>query len=284
MTPPLLDDSADPGSPHYATPTLMRAARGAYARAMRARLHAIGAADLPRNGAVLLASIDGGGALSGDLAEALGVTKQAVSQLVDILVRRDYIERRADADDRRRVSLRLTDRGRQVLEAVAEGVDTVDAQLLERVSPQQVEAMRLALVALAEIKVESPVPGTGTARPRRQLRAWSPIFAVRDLHAALEHYAMLGFEVVAHDGGDDYGFAERDGLTLHLAADPGHDRARAAAAYLYLRDADALYAQWSRPGIGGRTLPVEPTPYGLREGSHIDPDGNCIRFGSPIEA
>jgi hypothetical protein len=26
-----------------------------------------------------------------------------------------------------------------------------------------------------------------------------------------------------------------------------------------------------------------PTPYGMREGSHVDPDGNLIRFGSPME-
>jgi hypothetical protein len=37
------------------------------------------------------------------------------------------------------------------------------------------------------------------------------------------------------------------------------------------------------PGIAGHTHPVEPTPYRLREGSHLDPDGNLIRFGSPIE-
>jgi hypothetical protein len=50
-----------------------------------------------------------------------------------------------------------------------------------------------------------------------------------------------------------------------------------------VRDADALYAEWTRPGIGGQTRPLGPMPYRLREGSHIDPDGNVIRFGSPME-
>jgi hypothetical protein len=45
----------------------------------------------------------------------------------------------------------------------------------------------------------------------------------------------------------------------------------------------ALYEEWSRPGIAGHTHPVGPTPYKRREGSHVDPDGNVIRFGSPIE-
>ncbi len=71
---------------------------------------------------------------------------------------------------------------------------------------------------------------------------------------------------------------------LHLAAGPGHDPAHAGSAYVYVRDADALYEEWSRAGIGGRTLPVGPTDYQLREGSHVDPDGNLIRFGSPMAA
>ena len=50
-----------------------------------------------------------------------------------------------------------------------------------------------------------------------------------------------------------------------------------------MRDADALYEEWTKPGVGGLTRPVGPTPYGLREGSHVDPDGNLIRFGSPDE-
>jgi len=104
---------------------------------------------------------------------------------------------------------------------------------------------------------------------------------VRNLAAALAHYSALGFDTFAYDGGADYGFANREGLSLHLATDP--DPGRHASAYLYVRDADALYEQWSRPGIGGRTRPAGPTPYKLREGSHTDPDGNLIRFGSPVD-
>jgi hypothetical protein len=101
--------------------------------------------------------------------------------------------------------------------------------------------------------------------------------------AALAHYAALGFGIHPYAGEDDYGFADRDGTGLHLAGDPGHDPAHShASAYLDVRDADALYAEWNRPGVGGRTLPAGPTPYGLREGAHIDPDGNLIRFGSTM--
>jgi DNA-binding MarR family transcriptional regulator len=266
-----------------ATPTLMRAARGAYAQSIRAQLQAIGGDDLPRNGSILLAGIAATGAPRQDLPARLGVTKQAVSQVIDILASRGYLERNPDPGDRRRITLRLTARGQEVVEAVVRGTEAVDARLLEQVPAEQVDAMRSALLALAGMKTAAAATGAGKRRPRPQLRQFRPIFPVRDVTAALAHYAALGFDAFPYAGGDDYGFAERDGTGLHLAGDPGHDPGHShASAYLYVRDADALYAEWTGPGIGGRTRPVVPTPYQLREGAHIDPDGNLIRFGSPV--
>jgi DNA-binding MarR family transcriptional regulator/catechol 2,3-dioxygenase-like lactoylglutathione lyase family enzyme len=261
----------------YSTPTLMRAARGAYAQSIRARLHAIGVDDLPRNGVFVLAGIDPAGGPGHDLPTGLGVSKQAVSQVIDVLVNRGYLTRNPDPGDRRRISLELTGRGQEVVDAALHGVGDVDQRLLERVSADQVEAMRVVLATLAEIKVSGQQTGAGLRRPGRQFRQFSPIFPVSDLAAALDHYAALGFTTQAYDA--HYGFADRDGTSLHLAAHPGHQHP--AAAYLYVRDADALYTEWSRPGIGGETRPAGPTEYGLREGSHTDPDGNLIRFGSP---
>jgi DNA-binding MarR family transcriptional regulator len=273
----------DPGPIEFATPTLMRAARGAYAQSIRAQLHASGVDDLPRNGAFLLAGIDTTGRPWQDLPSELGVTKQAVSQIIDTLVNRGYLNRSPDPGDRRRITLELTERGQEVVGAVLRGVAAVDLQLQERVPAEQVDAMRSALFALAGIKNASITTGAGRRRPARQFCRFSPIFPVRDLAAALAHYSALGFGTSACAGGSEYGFADRDGTGLHLAADPGHDPARhAASAYLYVRDADALYEEWSQPGIGGHTHPVGPTPYRLREGSHTDPDGNLIRFGSPM--
>ncbi|MGH9018491.1 MAG: bleomycin resistance protein, partial [Acidimicrobiales bacterium] len=109
------------------------------------------------------------------------------------------------------------------------------------------------------------------------------VFPVRDLAPALAHYATLGFTTFAHDGGSDYGFANRQGIGIHLDAHADHDPSGGVVTYLYVADADALYGEWSRPGIAGTTRPVGPTSYKMREGSHTDPDGNLIRFGSPIE-
>jgi len=265
----------------YSTPTLMRAARGVYAQSIRARLHAIGVDDLPRNGVFVLAGIEPTGGPRQDLPAGLGVSKQAVSQVIDVLVNRGYLTRGPDPGDRRRISLELTGRGQEVVDAALRGVEDVDQRLLERVSADQVEAMRVVLATLAEIKVSGLETGTGLRR-LRQFRQFSPIFPVRDLAAALAHYTALGFETLAYADAADYGFANRDGTGLHLAAHPDHGHQHSAETYLYVRDADALYAEWARPGIGGETRPVGLMEYRLREGSHIDPDGNLIRFGSPV--
>jgi predicted enzyme related to lactoylglutathione lyase len=114
----------------------------------------------------------------------------------------------------------------------------------------------------------------------------SPIFPVADLEAALAHYAQLGFDV--HVAGElvedaDYGFASRDGLSLHLTARADYyPNARVSVAYVHVADADALAAEWDRPGIGGETNPPIDTPWRMREGTHFDPDGNLLRFGSPV--
>jgi DNA-binding MarR family transcriptional regulator len=272
-------DSADLNE--FATPTLMRSARGAYAQSIRAQLHAIGIDDLPRNGAFILAGIDPAGGPRQDLPAELGVTKQAVSLVIDVLVNRGYLERHSDPGDRRRVVLELTARGQDVVDATVRGVEVVNRELEARVPHEQIAAMRSALIALTEIKTTGISTGAGRRPPARELRRFSPIFGVRDLAAALVHYATLGFRTFADDGGDQYGFARRDGIGLHLAAVTEHDAACPASAYLYVRDADALYQEWSRPGIAGHTHPPGPTPYRMREGSHVDPDGNLIRFGSP---
>jgi DNA-binding MarR family transcriptional regulator/catechol 2,3-dioxygenase-like lactoylglutathione lyase family enzyme len=281
--------SALPDS-ELATPTLMRAARGAYARAIRAQLHELGVEDLPRNGSFILAGIDATGGPRTDLPAELGVTKQAVSQVIDILVGRGYVTRHPDPSDRRRIVLDLTDSGQEVLHAVVRGVDEVDRELTERTSPEQVAALRAALKALADIKVTSVAAGTGRRRPARQFRRFSPIFGVRDLRAALAHYAALGFATAQYDEGTDYGFADRDGISLHLQSDhlrrdhpdDDHDHPVRGQAYLVVADADALYEEWTRPGIGGQTRRVDAMPWGMREGAHTDPDGNVIRFGSSV--
>jgi hypothetical protein len=110
-----------------------------------------------------------------------------------------------------------------------------------------------------------------------QVRA-SPIFPVTDLRQSLAHYAALGCAVSTHDEG--YGFAARGGVELHLVVvAPGDPRGGPAAAYLHVPDADALAAE--RAAVPGTEAPVD-TDHGFRDGRHTDPDGNLLRFGTPL--
>ena len=109
----------------------------------------------------------------------------------------------------------------------------------------------------------------------------SPIFRTTDLQRALAHYAAIGFLTSRHD--DTYGFAAWAGLELHLAVVPGHDPSRTASAvFLHVPDADAVAALLVAAGMGPSTTMPRDMDHGVREGSHVDPDGNLLRFGSPL--
>jgi hypothetical protein len=113
---------------------------------------------------------------------------------------------------------------------------------------------------------------------RSPLTSVAPVFSTPDLARWLEHYRALGFTVDAY--ADSYGFATRDAVALHVSVDPRHDPATTAGcAYVAVPDADVLAREWAAVP-GGRTLPPVDTDYGTREGAHLDPDGNLLRFGS----
>jgi len=79
------------------------------------------------------------------------------------LVLRGFLSRTPDPDDRRRVNVTLTDRGRAAADAVLAGVLAVDRELAELVGVAGLEQLRAGLVALCDIRdrMESePLPRT----------------------------------------------------------------------------------------------------------------------------
>jgi DNA-binding MarR family transcriptional regulator len=134
------------------TPALLRAAQGSYGLAVRRRLAAAGFDDMPRNAPYVLGGIVNRGVSAGDLIRQLGVSKQAASQLIDTLVLRGYLERQADREDRRRMTLHVTERGRAAAATVLDAVQAIDEELAELISPAGVAGLRTGLVALIEIR------------------------------------------------------------------------------------------------------------------------------------
>lgn len=147
----------------------------------------------------------------------------------------------------------------------------------DRIVELQAVADRDQAIAAAPSPPPSPRP-----RTLARMSSLAAVLPVRDLGAALGHYERLGFAVSAYrDGG--YGYAERDGLQLHFAVVRDLDPATTTSAvYLYVDDADALFAEWRSADVSGQFFAPHDTEYGLREGAHIDRDGNLLRFGSPL--
>lgn len=135
----------------------MRSARGAYARVIQAQLSAAGFEDLPRSGPFVLGGMVNWGATVADMVSGLGVTRQAASQLIDLLVLRGYLTREVNAEDRRRITVALTPRGEAAGQVVIEAIASVDRELETRITPNEFAGLRAGLQALADLNHDPSV-------------------------------------------------------------------------------------------------------------------------------
>jgi hypothetical protein len=124
-----------------------------------------------------------------------------------------------------------------------------------------------------------PWSGLSTVAVMSRQKRIAPIFPVRDLSIALDHYQRLGFTVRTYDKGG-YGFATLDGVEIHLGVLAVGMATAPASAYLFVDDADQLAQAWTV--AGAQVEAPQDTEWGQHEGVIIDPDGNIIRFGSPM--
>ena len=106
---------------------------------------------------------------------------------------------------------------------------------------------------------------------------FAPCFPVRDMRAALAHYAQLGFQVMPWSPGMTWAWARLGAAELHLFVKDDHDPATtAAAADLRIEDADEFAHRLDATSTPGTSGPYD-TYYG-REVVHVDPDNNLLRF------
>ena len=132
-------------------PGLLGAALRTYSAAMAAELDRAGLDDMPRTGYRVIGSLARGSSNLQDIAIGLGMSKQAAGQLVDVLVAREYCLRQADPQDRRRVLLRLSERGQAAARAIRDAIHVVNRSLEGQVSRQDVATARAVLTALADL-------------------------------------------------------------------------------------------------------------------------------------
>ncbi len=135
-----------------AIPSLMREARAVYQDAVRWALEAAGCDDFPRTAVFALAGLDHRApetafSPQADVVASLGLSKQAASQLIDTLVLREYLDRRNDPVDRRRMEIRLTVRGHVAANAIHTAITAIDATIAQLVTADEIHGLRAGLAA-----------------------------------------------------------------------------------------------------------------------------------------
>ena len=134
-----------------AIPALLRHARNTYGSAMRQALEVAGYGDIPKNGLYVVGGLALGEQRDVPLSElirSLRISKQSAGQLVDTLVLRGYLERREDPQDRRRLVVGLTARGRAAATVQATARERIDARLADSIGAAQIAQLRRGLAAL----------------------------------------------------------------------------------------------------------------------------------------
>ncbi len=134
-------------------PVLLRHARNTYGTAMRRALNDAGYDDIPGNGLYVIGglALDRADIPLGQLIREMRLSKQAAGQLVDTLVTRGYIDRSADKDDRRKLTVTLTERGRAAAAAQRTAREKVDADLLAAVGKDDIDRTRRTLAVLCDM-------------------------------------------------------------------------------------------------------------------------------------
>lgn len=116
--------------------------------------------------------------------------------------------------------------------------------------------------------------------PSPVMRKALPELPFDDVAAAVAYYRdVLGFRINYQQ--HDLGVMDRDRITVLLIARTERHKG-IGSAYIYVEDADALYAELRARGAGIQGEPVSH-PWGLRDFHVLDIEGNWITFGQPFE-
>jgi DNA-binding MarR family transcriptional regulator len=92
------------------------------------------------------------------LARAMGMTRGGVTKLVDRLIAKGLVVRRAGAEDRRYQALALTREGRALVPALAALADRNDAEFFGHLKPAERAAIEAALQEIARRHAMETVP------------------------------------------------------------------------------------------------------------------------------
>lgn len=110
------------------------------------------------------------------------------------------------------------------------------------------------------------------------------MFPVDNVAETSEHYQKtLGFKVTLFYGNPPYyAVVERDGVEIHLSErEDTSTPLERCAVYIYVDDADALYAEFEAKGVE-MFSPPENQDNGMREFELTDNSGHYLMFGQRL--
>ena len=159
-----LDAGLPPAHDPQALSWLLRGAVRRYAAPVLEALEHGGFGDLPQRGVWAVSALaQSKPGLSGrDLVTRMGISKQAISQLIDSLVTMGYVARLPAPDDRRRTLLQLTARGRGAARIIDETVGAMEAAMADTIGRERLHELHRALRELDE--AETPTAGWRSRR------------------------------------------------------------------------------------------------------------------------
>ena len=112
------------------------------------RIKALGYDELRPVHGMAFQALYGAGATSTELAERLGMTKQASGQIVDHLEEHGYVRREPHPDGGRRRLVVLTDKARHHLAVAGRVLSSLEVELARKLDPEALLSMRRQLARL----------------------------------------------------------------------------------------------------------------------------------------
>ena len=131
-------------------PWQLRRVNQRYRNAITAQLIAAKFEDLPQRGYwALTALADGTADDASQLVSEMGITKQAISKLVDNLVASGYLDRETNPADRRKTVLHLTTKGRKAAAVIEHAVQAIEQEVVAELGAPAVKQLTRMLGQLA---------------------------------------------------------------------------------------------------------------------------------------
>jgi uncharacterized glyoxalase superfamily protein PhnB len=180
--------------------------------------------------------------------------------------------------------------GRSILffetDDVAATYDILAARGAEPTAPEVVNWIKMRMIEIRDPDGNTLWFGADVGgrheRPQRQrmLRKVMPELPLSDVAAGVVHYRdVLGFEV--NYSQHDLGVMDRDEMRVLLIARSARHTGIGSCTF-YVTNADVLHAELTARGADVQGPPVS-RPWGLREFSVLDPEGNRLTFAQTFE-